>query len=558
PAAAGARTESAVTIRDIAIDRSDSNKLLIATDVGLFRSTDGGAHFTLMPLPDSTGTFTLEQHVWTIAFLGGTGAQSAWVVSGVDACATNQAPLGFGLDEPTGATTPTYSVACPGGTLGDIWRSADAGASWTSLRATGKLPTATSLGSDYARMALAAGNPANGPDATVVYAQVANIDDLPTKAKQLAVFKSTDGGESFTTIATSTTAVGNSNSSCANMNVAHGQSWYNLALAVDPTNDNNVLLGGNLCGVRSTNGGTSWTNVSYWLPSATITLPYVHADWHAVYVSNVGGTLMAFAGSDGGVFSSSNVFTAASGTAVTWNYTNNRGIVTHLFYGISSGDPTACDQDVVWGGLQDNGTRFRDLNATMGKPTTFNQVIGGDGIGTALARGPGNANAYWSSLPSTRMVCTTDPVTTCSQGTGWAQGPDFSNGTIDPEPFMMRYSAIEGDPAGSLITATTYRVYKMNYDGSTTAAISPAMASATSAPPLGGLVRNVVASPYVHTNCGTGGQTCRLYGVATSGGGFAVLTDIGGSVGAPAIAPSKLGIGAATNQRMASTTSIAF
>src|SRR6185312_7478370 len=238
PAAAGARTESAVTIRDIAIDRSDSNKLLIATDVGLFRSTDGGAHFTLMPLPDSTGTFTLEQHVWTIAFLGGTGAQSAWVVSGVDACATNQAPLGFGLDEPTGATTPTYSVACPGGTLGDIWRSADAGASWTSLRATGKLPTATSLGSDYARMALAAGNPANGPDATVVYAQVANIDDLPTKAKQLAVFKSTDGGESFTTIATSTTAVGNSNSSCANMNVAHGQSWYNLALAVDPTNDN--------------------------------------------------------------------------------------------------------------------------------------------------------------------------------------------------------------------------------------------------------------------------------------------------------------------------------
>ena len=50
-AAAGARTESAVGIRDIGIDRADGNKLLVATDIGLFRSTDGGAHFALVPAP---------------------------------------------------------------------------------------------------------------------------------------------------------------------------------------------------------------------------------------------------------------------------------------------------------------------------------------------------------------------------------------------------------------------------------------------------------------------------------------------------------------------------
>src|SRR5439155_26653422 len=165
-----------------------------------------------------------------------------WVVGGVDECATNSAPLGFGLDEPAGATTPTFSVNCPGGTLGDIWRSSDSGATWTSLRATAKLPTSGSLGSDYARMALAAGSTAAGPDATVVYAQVANIDDRAAQSKQLAVFKSTDGGKTFTTTAISTTAVSDSNASCANMNVAHGQAWYNLAIAVDPTNNNNVLL----------------------------------------------------------------------------------------------------------------------------------------------------------------------------------------------------------------------------------------------------------------------------------------------------------------------------
>jgi hypothetical protein len=555
-AAAGARTETAVAIRDFAIDHNDSNKVLVATDVGLFRSVDGGAHFTLITLPDAAGTQTLEQHIWTIAYLGAAGGQSAWVVSGVDACGTNQAPLGFGLDEPANSTTPTFPANCVGGTLGDIWRSSDSGATWTSLRATAKLPTATSLGSDYARMALAAGSTTNGPDATVVYAQVANIDDRAAQSKQLAVFKSTDGGKTFVTKATSTTAVSDTNASCGNMNVAHGQAWYNLAIAVDPTNDNNVLLGGNYCGVRSTDGGTSWRNISYWLPGGGITLPYVHADWHAVTISNVGGTVMAFAGSDGGLFSSSNVFTAATGPTVTWNYTDNRGIATHLFYGISSGDPTIGDDNVVFGGLQDNGTRFRDLDPAMGKPTTFNQVIGGDGIGTALVRGPANAAVYWSSLPSTRMMCTGTAVSCSTTGGGWVQGPDKSNGTIDPEPFLMRYSAIDGDTNGSFITSTTYQVWKMNYNGSTTTALTAAMPSAAGPPPLGGVIRNVYASPFTHTNCGAGGQSCRLYGIALSGGKFVTLTDIGGTI-TQSIAAGQLG-DSANAKLLRSTTSIAY
>lgn len=556
PATAGSRTESAVGIRDIAVDRSDGNNILVATDVGLFHSTDGGATFALVPLPDKMGTLTLEQQVWTIQYVGAAAGKSSWVVSGVDACASGQPPLGFGLDEPVGATTPTYVVACPGGTLGDIWRSSDSGATWTSLRATGKLPTAASLGnSEYARMALAAGNPANGPDATVVYAQVANIDDKAST--QLAVFKSIDGGKSFTTKATAATAVANSTTSCADMNVAHDQAWYNLAIAVDPTNDNNVLLGGNFCGVRSTNGGTSWTNISYWKPDATVTLPYVHADWHAVTLSNVGGTLMAFAGSDGGLFSSSNVFTAASGTAVTWNTTGNRGMATHLFYGVSTGDPTAGDENIVFGGLQDNGTRFRDLDPTLGKPTTFNQVIGGDGIGTALVR-TSTAHAYWASVEFARLFCTADAAASCSQGsTDWQSGPDFSNGTTDPEPFFERYSAIEGDPNGSLITCTTYQLYKMNLDASTTTALTPA-ASAGNPTPLGGGIRNIYASPYQHTDCGVnGGTTCRLYGVALSGGKFAVVTDTGAGMGTVNTATAMVG-DTANAKNMRSTTAIAF
>jgi hypothetical protein len=286
-----------------------------------------------------------------------------------------------------------------------------------------------------------------------------------------------------------------------------------------------------------------------------VNLPYVHADWHTTVISNVGGTLVAFAGSDGGLFSSTNVFSAGSGSAVTWNYTDNRGIASHLFYSIASGDPTTGDQNVVFGGLQDNGTRFRDL---MGSPTTFNQVIGGDGIGTALVHGPNNTTVFWASLPQSpfRLLCKTDPVTTCSQGStnAWINGPSFGT-TADPEQFFVRYAEIDGDAQGSLLTATTYRVYKLNSDGSTSTPLTPA-AVANQAPPLGGSVRNIVASPFTHTDCGpSGGQSCRLYGVALSGGKFVVITDTGAATPSFSITATELGDG--TN-KMKSTTSIAF
>ena len=558
PAAAGGRSESAVAVADISVDRSDGNKLLVATDVGLFRSTDGGAHFTLVPLPYNDGTLTIEQKVWTIAYLGAAGGQSAWVVSGVDACASGQAPLPFGYDEPANAMAP---IACTGGTLGDIWRSTDSGATWTSLRATNKLPSAAALGSDYARMALAAGPTAGGPNTTVVYAQVANID--ASASQQLAIFKSTDGGQTFTapTGGLSGTAVTNPESNfCPDMNVAHDQAWYNLAIAVDPTNADHVLLGGNYCGVRSIDGGATWSNVSHWLPpQASITLPYVHADWHAVSLASVGGSFVALAGSDGGLFMSTDVFSNPAPGSVNWTFTDNRGIATHLFYGISSGDPTAGDDQVVFGGLQDNGTRFRDLDPTKGSPTTFNQVIGGDGIGTALVRAPAAiGNVYWSSLPGKRMLCKTDPVTTCSQGTGWAASTLNLAGPNDADPFFMRYSVIEGDAQGGMLTATTNALFKIYYSGTTAGTLtskrlSPAQVGTT--PPHGGAIRNFAASPFVHTNCGpAGGQTCRLYGIALPGGMYAVGTDIAGTVTFKN-STAKIGVG---TQTMNATTSIAF
>ncbi|MCU1384505.1 MAG: hypothetical protein JWL71_3202, partial [Acidobacteria bacterium] len=525
-ATAGGRSESAVAIRDLAIDPKDGNKVLIATEVGLFRTVDGGTTWALAQLPTNAGgTVDLESATWTIQYLGATGAQSAWVVSGMNACVTNSMPPGFQGDLGPGATN------CARGTLGDIWRSTDSGATWTSLRNTAKLPTLAG-NVEFARMALAAGAPTAGPDSTVVYAQVSKAD-APSSATmgQVAVFKSTDGGKSFVTIATATTAVGNPTTGanfgtdCTNMNVAHSQSWYNLAIAVDPTDANHVLLGGNFCGVRSIDGGATWQNVSHWLagPVAGGTLPYVHADWHAVTVVNLGGQVRTFAGSDGGIFSSTNVFTAATGQASAWSFTVNRGIPTHLFYGISSGDPTNGDADVVFGGLQDNGTRFRDLDPTLGSPTTFNQVIGGDGIGTALVRPASLPNkvAFFGSLPGSRRVCEDTAVNCSKAGNVWKAGLNLSNGTTDTEPFLERYASVEEDTTGAAITSTTWHVFKIFYVGTTLSSLrltDPAIAGSPG--PLGGAVRNVFAAAPIYKDAAN--VSFRVYGAALSGGKFAV------------------------------------
>src|SRR5262249_43300035 len=152
------------------------------------------------------------------------------------------------------------------------------------------------------------------------------------------------------------------------------------AVGVDPTNSDHVLVGGSYCGARSMDGGDTWENISHWLPQFGGStndglLPYVHADWHAIAVVRAGIGVFTVVGSDGGVFFSNNLFMERFPTRVRW-VPRNQGIVTHQFYSLASGDPIAGDDYLVFGGLQDNGTRFRDT-AAASSPSTFNQVLGG-------------------------------------------------------------------------------------------------------------------------------------------------------------------------------------
>jgi len=444
--------------------------VLAGTDVGLFRSDDAGTSFSLVDLPNPNGLI-LTDTVWSVVQTGG----GHWVASGVTSCDESgfPAPFAFGSDPGPG---------CTAGNDGEIWYSPD-GINWSLAT----LPQTIGIG----RITLAAGR-SGDPTHTVVYAYVGTVDNFAT----LGFWRSNDGGMTWAdatgTLANPTNPIdfgGQIFQDCESLNLGHDQTWYNQAIVVDPTNPDHVLVGGNLCGARTLNGTAAspkWELVSHWLPeyeggsTAFGQLGYVHADWHTATSVLSNGVVRTFAGTDGGIFSSTDLFKQSTqAEQVTWTH-HNRGLVTHLIYAIASGDPVTGNPFVLFGGLQDNGTRFR---ADPHTPSVFNQPVGGDGIG-ATVHVSSSGTTYWASVEFGHVVCQPKAGVDCADGENWTfidpviarqsaeqredherehRGPQRSvrgGDGEDSEPFFVHYANVETDVVGqSVLTHTDGQVF---------------------------------------------------------------------------------------------------
>jgi photosystem II stability/assembly factor-like uncharacterized protein len=450
----------ALNFRSLVVDPNNPDVVLAGTDVGLFRSTDAGQSFTLVDLPNAD--LPVAEAIWSIVPLGHVGGVSRWALSGVQAAAPGMLPPSAGTGDPS--------------TPGDIWISTDAGTTWSSRKAAGRLPEAPA-----GRITLAAGTPSAAPvPQTVIYAQAAADTEFSTAG----YWRSTDSGDTFVDITGDGTA-GNptlppnpEQSDCVDVYVAGGQAWYTAAIAVDPSNDAHVIIGGLTCGLRTLNGladSPVWENISHALPpsgrgdTAHGRLPYVHSGWHQVTIVRTGDSSRIIAGTNGGIFVSRDVFNPSpvSDQTVTWSDTN-RGIVSHQFYSVASGDPATGDAFVAYGGLQDNGTRFRDT-AAGAAPTTFNQVIGGDGIAATISRAPSDT-VYWASTPYVPRYC--DPDTNdCNRGESWSFDSPLEDGELacpfDFPPFYTSLASLRvtsTEPA--VLHATDQGVYRLIGDPS--------------------------------------------------------------------------------------------
>lgn len=262
-----------------------------------------------------------------------------------------------------------------------IQRSVDGGTTWTNITPIGLNTSVTDMKlSSTGRMHIVCGynNGANAgyrftdnpstvtagtwTSATTVFPNVQYNCELAVAGNSLYVlnanssyqttqiYKSTDGGDTWVATTTSPPAASGNN------DLSSGQAWYNMALAVDPANDQNVIAGGLNC-YRSTDGGATWSQISTWVGSS---LSYIHADQQtAVWNGN-----QVLVGSDGGIFYSSD-----GGTTFT---DRNKGLRLKQFYSCAM-HPTTTNYFLA--GAQDNGVN-QLTNAGLGSST---EVTGGDG-----------------------------------------------------------------------------------------------------------------------------------------------------------------------------------
>lgn len=201
-----------------------------------------------------------------------------------------------------------------------------------------------------------------------------------------AIVRTTNSGSSWSSVSKPIDA---DNGISAN-DFSRGQAWYDLILAVDPNNKNTVLTGA-VDLFKTTNGGTTWSQLSHWYGG--FGYPEVHADQHAI-VYKPGSSSEVLFGNDGGIFRTTDVNGFFPGFTQ-----NNSGYNVTQFYACAI-HPTA-GSNYFLAGAQDNGSH--QFNST-GVNSTL-RVTGGDGAFCFIDQSNSNYqitsyvyNSYWRSV----------------------------------------------------------------------------------------------------------------------------------------------------------------
>jgi photosystem II stability/assembly factor-like uncharacterized protein/PKD repeat protein len=308
------------SVWDMTVHDVDGKILLVASNQGLYRSTDAGATFTRVSEGE---TYEIEKH-------------------------------------PTKPST-LYAVRKNGdGCL--FLRTNDGGTTWTSVGTD--LPVPNTTNKEHTRRWEIAVTPA-APQSVYLFAPgVMNGMD-----GTVGMYVSTDEGQSFQMRCCGDTHGGAISTTNPNFMAwrsdgqeAGGQYYYDLSLAVSPTDPELVYISG-INVWKSTNGGRSFACNAGWVYDNNSRPRYTHADVHDVRVAKGSKVWIA---SDGGVF-------------VSWNngenvYERTNGIQGTEFWGWGAGQS---DCDVMLGGTYHNGVMLKDNDVYQG----WLQIFGGDNNG---------------------------------------------------------------------------------------------------------------------------------------------------------------------------------
>jgi len=492
----GTRGDVSGRVNSLAVHPTDPNVAYVCgAQGGVWKTTSGGASWT--PLTDglpslASGAIALAPSNPAILYLGTGEANfsidSYWgagIFRSVDAGATwtpaapidpnrvtmNSAAVAKIAVHPSDPNTVIAAVGTflEGNRLfsGGVYRTTDGGGGWTRVLGTG-LPAGAVAASDLV---------IDPVDPNVVYAALGYVGGSANNG----VYKSTDGGASFAKLAGGlpTSAVGRINLAIAPTDrlvlyvsihststdtllgiyrTADGgaswtkknaisascstQCWYDMILAVSPTDANVVYFGG-VSLYRSTNAAGNFTDVS----AGSGSTGGVHADQH-VLVFSPNQAAQLWSGNDGGVWRTDD----SNASSPTWvNKNSNLALLQFQSVSVPPSDP-----NIAYGGTQDNGTiKYSGSNV-------WSHSDDGDGGQTAVDFvSPSTIYHTYYGVSFRRSDNSGSTWTTKQSGLGTADRSEF-------------YVPVEMDPTNAAVLYLgTYRLYRTSSRGDSWSLISP-------------------------------------------------------------------------------------
>ena len=432
-----------LAVGGVAVSRIDPSIVVIGTGeatnnvdritgVGILRSTDSGTTWqtTSISLPASSSSgFHFVEAGPNGTFLA--GARDGLYRSSDNGATWDTVRVGGNYYDAAwkpGEADIVYTVKGGDASGNNVKISTDDGITWV------KAGTGQPLSFDIAKTKIAV-TPA---DPEMIYAHFAEQGTDQT----LGIYRSTDGGATWTARNTST-------------NMAGSQGWYNLSIVVDPANADRVIAGGVQL-YRSTNGGTTFSTIG----------GNVHVDHHATAVESDLGAV--WVGSDGGCWRTTNFGGAWAD--------RNSGLVTYQFYDVCVNDNPSTSYYIL-GGTQDNGTDkwsgtttwsnglFADGMVCNVSKTDGTTVYGEIQFGSHyrnLSSGSGSWTQINGGLPSGRWVAPVDDdwndgshlytgtstglYRTTNSGSSWTE-------VLSVNPVWVAISPVDGDIAYALLNA---------------------------------------------------------------------------------------------------------
>ena len=448
---------------------------------GLWKTVDGGASWVALTesLPSlATGAVVLSPSDPNVIYLGTGEANlsldSYWgsgIFKSTDAGASfastgpidpNRAPINSAAIAAMAAhpTDPDIALAAAGTFLegnllfsGGVYRTDDGGVSWTRVLGAGL--SGSAVASDvkydpsdanivYAALGWIGGSSANGmykstdgglnfsmlgggfpttnvgrinfaiseSNHLILYAAVHNISTNGL----LGIYKSVDGGATWTKPAATLASCG-------------AQCWYDMTIAVKPTDPNQVFFGG-VSLYRSLNGAINFANIS----TSSGSTGGIHVDQHALTFTPSNPSQL-WSGNDGGVWKTDN----ASLTSPNWqNLNGNLALLQFQSVAVPPADP-----NIAYGGTQDNGT-----NKYTGS-NIWSHVDDGDGGQTAVD--------FVTPLTVYHTFFGVSFRRSDNGGTTWLT-KQTGLGTGDPSLF---YVPVEMDPTNAAVLYLgTYRLFR--------------------------------------------------------------------------------------------------